>query len=55
MLVSHTATGWDIFLLASTRGDTREDALRLAIGDRYRMRTKIRDDLRARSIRELEK
>lgn len=49
------ALGWEIFLLASARGDTREDALRLAIEDRYRVRMKVRADLRARSIRELEK
>jgi hypothetical protein len=49
------ALGWEIFLLASARGDTREDALRLAKGDSFRVRMKVRGDLRARSIREMEK
>jgi superfamily II DNA or RNA helicase len=49
------ALGWEIFLLAGARGDTWPDALRLAIWDSYRVRMKVRNDLRARSIRELEK
>jgi hypothetical protein len=49
------ALGWEIFLLACARGDIREDALRLAMGGSYRVGKKVRADLRARSIRELEK
>lgn len=49
------ALAWEIFLLAGARGDTREDSLRLAKGGSYRVRMKVRTDLRARSIRELEK
>lgn len=49
------AVGWEIFMLASARGDTRADALQLAMEGSHRRRLKVRLDLRARSIRELEK
>ena len=46
--------GWEIFMLASARGDTRGDALQLAMEGSRRLRLKVRLDLRTRSIRELE-
>jgi hypothetical protein len=49
------ALGWEIFLLASARGDTSADALGLAMDGTLRRREKVRRDLRTRSIRELEK
>jgi superfamily II DNA or RNA helicase len=48
------ALGWEIFLLASARGDMGADALSLAMEGPLRRREKVRRDLRARSIRELE-
>jgi len=41
-------------MLASARGDTRGDALQLAMEGSRRLRLKVRLDLRTRSIRELE-
>ncbi len=49
------ALGWEIFLLAGARGGTWMGAGGLAMGDSYRVRMKVRNDLRERSIRELEK
>jgi len=47
------ALGWEIYLLARTRGDTSEDAFKLAMEGPVRRREHVRHDLRARSLREL--
>lgn len=48
------ALGWDIYLLARARGDTSDDAFRLAMEGTLRSREKVRSDLLERSLRELE-
>ena len=46
--------GWEIYLLARKRGDYEHDALRLAGEGSRAGRLRVREDLRRRSIRELE-
>jgi len=48
------ALGWDIYLLASARGDTSGHAFTLAMKDTLRRRETLRRDLLARSLREIE-
>jgi hypothetical protein len=43
--------GWDIYLLARTRGDSNEYAFKLAMQDTLRVRENVPRDLVARSVR----
>jgi hypothetical protein len=45
--------GWEIYMLARHRGENNEDALRDAREKSVPLRRKIRQDLRLRSIREV--